>query len=900
MTIKTKLTAVVLSGLLTLGTFITILTVSKTTTALQNAEMSKLEVVETSKRLEVTEYLNYIKGLLTSLAGQKGTQDAFVAFDDSFYKLQNELQLNVQDVKSKLKENFTKEYLDGVNYKVPNSEQRKDVESYLPTNDNALVAQYIFITDNNSKLGSKNEMSYNSKYDSSYMNTHKAYHNSFNKFLNAYGLYDIFMVDLQGNLIYTDFKEKDYATNLKDGIYSNTGIARAYKKALEKNEGEVAFDDFKPYEPSYNAAAAFIATPIFINGIKKGVMIFQMPVDQINKIMQFKGKYEEAGLGKSGEVYLVGSDYTMRSNSRFQKEINNEVVKELGTTIGVFTVKTKSTKAAFNGENEAEDVIENYRGISSLSTFSTINVFDETKWAVVAEVDEDEALEPAHTLRDNILIYVFGILIIVTLLVILFINSSIIKPLTKFENGLMSFFKYLNKEENTITLLDDKNNDEIGNMAKVVNKNINKTKELIDQDQEVINDVKRVVSLVKDGYIKQTITKSTSNEGLEELKQIFNEMLEVISSNVSTDINKLQKALDSYQKLDFTHRIPEATGKTAIGLNTLAEIINKMLVDNKSNGLTLQDSSNTLLDNVSSLSSASNQAAASLEETAAALEEITSNISNNTDNVVKMASHGNEVKNSVANGQNLATKTTTAMDEINTEVTAISDAILVIDQIAFQTNILSLNAAVEAATAGEAGKGFAVVAQEVRNLASRSAEAANEIKALVENARTKANDGKNIADQMIDGYTHLNDSITKTLELISDVEMASKEQQGGIEQINNAVTQLDQQTQQNASVANTTKEVAVRTQTIAHDIVEDANEKEFIGKDSVKAKDIQINQTLLTPTQDTKSTHVVKKTPKKVEIPHKQTSNTNVNTNISTNIKPITSKNSDDEEWASF
>ena len=122
------------------------------------------------------------------------------------------------------------------------------------------------------------------------------------------------------------------------------------------------------------------------------------------------------------------------------------------------------------------------------------------------------------------------------------------------------------------------------------------------------------------------------------------------------------------------------------------------------------------------------------------------------------------------------------MDEINNQVHLINDSILVIDQIAFQTNILSLNAAVEAATAGEAGKGFAVVAAEVRNLASRSAEAAKEIKAIVENATSKANQGKDIANNMIDGYKQLNQNISQTINLISDIEMSSKEQLSGIEQ----------------------------------------------------------------------------------------------------------------------
>ena len=836
MTIKIKLTLVILAGLLTLTAITTIIAVSESTNALENAQMSKLNAVETSKQGEISEYLNYIKGLLTSLAGQEGTKEAFIGFQKGFYSFQDDLHLDINMVKSKLKNDFETNYLNSVNYKVPNSESRKSTSAYLPTIDDAQVAQYVFITDNLSALGSKNEMTYNEKYRaSSYMRIHKEFHQSFDKFLNAYGLYDIFMVDLDGNIIYTDFKEKDFATNLKNGVYSNTGIARAYKKALTKSEGEIAFDDFNPYEPSYNAPAAFIATPIFIDGVKKGVMIFQMPVDQINKIMQFAGHYKQAGMGESGEVYLVGSDYTMRSNSRFQKDIKNEVVQSLGTTIGVFTVKTDSTKAALNGKSGSW-TMNDYRDISVLSAYNFVDVYGETRWAVIAEIDESEALEPAHKLRNSILIASVIIFILINILSMLFVNSNVINPLKTFQDGILDFFKYLNKETSTAKRLDDSSRDEIGIMAKVVNENISKTQSLIEQDQALIDDVKRAVNLVKDGKIKQEITRSTQNESLEELKIIFNEMLSVVSANVCCDINKIQFALNKFQSLDFTHRIENATGKTSQGLNSLADIINKMLVDNKSNGLTLQNSSNTLLRNVDSLNTASNEAAASLEETAAALEEITSNIANNTETVVKMASHGNEVKDSVSKGQELANQTTKAMDEINTEVTSISDAISVIDQIAFQTNILSLNAAVEAATAGEAGKGFAVVAQEVRNLASRSAEAANEIKALVQNATDKANIGKSISDEMIDGYTHLNGSIGKTLDLIDNVQMASKEQQHGIEQINDAVSQLDQQTQKNASVATHTKDVAVQTQLIAHDIVNDANEKEFIGKNEVQAK----------------------------------------------------------------
>jgi len=195
--------------------------------------------------------------------------------------------------------------------------------------------------------------------------------------------------------------------------------------------------------------------------------------------------------------------------------------------------------------------------------------------------------------------------------------------------------------------------------------------------------------------------------------------------------------------------------------------------------------------------------------------------------MIQMTSYAKEVSKSVGEGEDLASKTAASMDEINYQTNAIAEAITVIDQIAFQTNILSLNAAVEAATAGEAGKGFAVVAQEVRNLASRSAEAAKEIKDLVENATEKTNDGKNISSDMINGYERLNTNIQNTLSLINKISESSKEQFDSMAQINDTVNRLDQVTQQNAIASEEANKVGKEVNSIAEKIVLNTSDKKF-------------------------------------------------------------------------
>jgi len=362
----------------------------------------------------------------------------------------------------------------------------------------------------------------------------------------------------------------------------------------------------------------------------------------------------------------------------------------------------------------------------------------------------------------------------------------------------------------------------------MINKNIDQINGDLEKDLLCVGEATITLDKIEKGFYSCRVKSLAANPQIRTLAKTINKMLDTQEKVISS----MLRTLDEYTNYNYLNQIhlENISGdsrKMVDGINALGDAITIMLIENKSNGRILENDSNELLKNVDELNHSSNDAATRLEETAAAVEEITNNIITNRENVTKMAQYATELSDSAKNGELLAKETVESMQNINHEVTSIKEAINIIDQIAFQTNILSLNAAVEAATAGEAGRGFAVVAAEVRNLANRSADAAKEIKILVERANAKSNNGINIADEMIRGYENLSDNINNTIHLIEDVNNSSKEQQSGIKQINDAINSLDKQTQQNAQISNVANEIAINTLKIAQKVVKNANSKKF-------------------------------------------------------------------------
>jgi methyl-accepting chemotaxis protein len=453
-----------------------------------------------------------------------------------------------------------------------------------------------------------------------------------------------------------------------------------------------------------------------------------------------------------------------------------------------------------------------------------IKIYKKESLNTVKSVSENLQSIKDHSFYSSFTVY--AIIVILLLITLKYITKEIVS----LESYLAEFFKYLNRENSDILIIPNTNNEFNTIIKSLNNSQVNIQKDL-QQDLGVMGEILSFSDQLAQGNFSARIFLRSINPRVNYYIDSLNNLGEVLEHNA----NNILKVMEEFAQYNFqgsvsTNNLEAYLLRLSNSVNTVGKATSKMLMQNKDDGMSLTEVSQTLMSNVSELNQNSNSAAAQLEETSAALEEIASNMHSNTQNVSQMATYAKSLTSVVQEGQKLANQTSNSMDEIDDQVKAINDAISIIDQIAFQTNILSLNAAVEAATAGEAGKGFAVVAQEVRNLASRSAEAANEIKTLVETATQKATQGKNISNNMIAGYTTLSANINKTTELISSVEGATKEQKIAIDQINDAITSLDQQTQNNAKIASHTDEVARKTNNIANEVISFVDDKQFIGK----------------------------------------------------------------------
>ncbi|MGB5866950.1 MAG: methyl-accepting chemotaxis protein [Arcobacteraceae bacterium] len=502
-------------------------------------------------------------------------------------------------------------------------------------------------------------------------------------------------------------------------------------------------------------------------------------------------------------------------------------------------------------------VVEDQATIDKLHNELKIN-FDKTHALLLNlnDIIKKEVVAKSETLF-YIILLMASVIVIIQFIISTIFSKEIVKNIKTVQNGLRSFFDVINYKANSADELIIKSKDEFADIADEINKNIVKSVKLINHNKEVLEEANDILQKVANGFYGYKIPHHNNvSPDVKDLIININKMLD----ETKNKFDILNRALEAYGQYNFEYTVPKKTetglygdfGTLVASTKLIGNNVSEFLAMILNTGDKLNDDTSTLSRSSIELSNASNSQAASLEETSASLEEITQNIKNNTDNVNTMSKYAQELSESASAGKILSNKTAESMDDINTQVTAINEATSIIDTIAFQTNILSLNAAVEAATAGEAGKGFAVVAQEVRNLAARSKEAAQEIKKLVEKATQTTVQGKNIANEMSKGYENLNHHVTNTIEIINDVSDASRKQQLSIEQINSAIGDLDKNTQINAKNAQYISNLSSSISHLSQELINASSNAKF--KDSFRKQVCDID--LVYKTAELKNSHI--------------------------------------------
>lgn len=414
---------------------------NKARISLRQESFNKLNALRELKAAQIEDYYNHIGDQLLAAAKDPTTIDAMMEFTAGYNDYWK--QSNSRGNKSIEKQKQLASFMTGAfMLKMGGAKMvvTRDQIS-IPEDPTAQLLQFDYIVNNPFKDDERHLLN-SSGLKTDYDRAHSKYHPVFTNYLETFGFYDVFLVDTMGRVVYSVFKEIDFATSLMDGSFRNSNLARVYQDARYRlKEDEFLLVDYEAYAPSYNAPASFIGTPVWSNGVKVGVLIYQMPVDRINDVMTNNEKWSDIGLGRTGETYIVGSDYLMRNNSRFFIEDSAsffrvaetsgistdtlELMRLYNTTIQLMPVKTVGSREALLGK-QGEQVFKDYRGVEVLSCYRPLQIKG-VKWAILSEIDEAEAFLHIVQLRNRVII-VFCVMSVLLIIVSLYMSRKITKP----------------------------------------------------------------------------------------------------------------------------------------------------------------------------------------------------------------------------------------------------------------------------------------------------------------------------------------------------------------------------------------------------------------------------------------------------------------------------------------
>jgi signal transduction histidine kinase/DNA-binding response OmpR family regulator len=445
--IRTKLFGMVLAVAMPTVGLVGVLAYVGGKNAITESKFDHLTSVRASKANQIESYFRQIRHQAETFSEDRMVVQAMGELGESFRKLH--ASDVTADQTAAVRSYYEDQFRPRLGVQRPGLES---IEEFLPDDAAASYLQHKYLAANPHALGKKDALDV-ADDGSDYSAAHHKYHQIMRNFLKKFGYYDLFLIDTEGHVVYTVFKETDFATNLLTGPYRESNLAKAFNAVRNAPKGDtVKLVDFAHYAPSYDAPASFIACPIDDGGKRIGVLAFQMPVGEIDRVMTGDRSWRSDGLGESGETYLVGPDYKMRSISRFILEDPDgyfvalsktdatadaiERIRSFGTSILLQEVRTEAVTAAMAGKTDTS-IIDDYRHIPVLASYAPLDI-DDVDWSILSEIDVDEAFESIDTFAHSLVI---GLVVMFVLVLVMsaFFARMFVSPIELLDAGAKQF-----------------------------------------------------------------------------------------------------------------------------------------------------------------------------------------------------------------------------------------------------------------------------------------------------------------------------------------------------------------------------------------------------------------------------------------------------------------------------